>query len=114
MNRKEKFSAERSECLKRWRDAGAGAVGDLSVLCHHGVLFEKLSEPVENRIDYIINNKPENEVAVRLQWFRPAPDGVAEAMATAWKAYEEACTTIHKTTFPGCPFDYDSRTLVFK
>ena len=39
--------------------------------CHHEVLVEKLTEPFENRISYILSNKPEAEQAVRFRNFRP-------------------------------------------
>ena len=43
----------------------------LVVHCHHEVLFEILTELTENRIAYILSNKPGNEQALRLRLFRP-------------------------------------------
>ena len=43
----------------------------LVVHCHHEVLFEILTEPAENRIAYILSDKPRNEQALRLRLFRP-------------------------------------------
>ena len=39
--------------------------------CHHAVLYEYLSEPAENRIQYILSYKPVDEQVVRLNNFRP-------------------------------------------
>jgi hypothetical protein len=39
--------------------------------CHHSVLIEQLTEPWMNRVNYILNEKPENQQAVRLRNFRP-------------------------------------------
>ena len=43
---------------------------------HHGVPLERLTEPVQNRIDFILSNKPEGERAVRLRNLRPCKDQV--------------------------------------
>ena len=39
--------------------------------CHHKLHCELLKKPAENRIAYILSNKPENERVVRLNNFRP-------------------------------------------
>ena len=39
--------------------------------CHHEGLYEKLTEPAENRIAYILNNKAAREQVCRLNNFRP-------------------------------------------
>ena len=41
-------------------------VGALVYLCHHEKLFEKLAEPAENRITYILSYKPLDQQALRL------------------------------------------------
>lgn len=38
---------------------------------HHEKLFETLTEPAANRIDYVLWQKPSNEVETRLRLFRP-------------------------------------------
>ena len=45
-------------------------VGDWAWLVHHEKLFEPLTDPLENRIRYIIENKTDN-VALRLRLLRP-------------------------------------------
>jgi hypothetical protein len=56
-------------------------------MCHHEVLIEPLIEPFENRINYILINKPENERAVRLRNFRPVKNEAAVKLALeAYKA----------------------------
>ena len=38
---------------------------------HHEVLCEALTEPIQNRIDYIKSSKPKDEVATRLRCMTP-------------------------------------------
>ena len=59
--------------------------------CHHTVLVEKLTEPFENRISYILLVKPEEERAARFRNFRPVKDEVTIA-----KALEDHKTAIAK------------------
>jgi len=51
-------------------------VGDLILHCHHDVLREKLLEPVNNRIDYILTSKQDN-VALRLRLMGPPVEDAA-------------------------------------
>ena len=67
-------------------------VGDLMQLLHHGQLAEVLSEPVENRISYILNYKPKEEQALRLRMLRPWPGVVPQPLAEAYTARDEART----------------------
>ena len=57
-------------------------IGDLVVHCHHSELEEKLTEPAESRIQYILSDKPTNEQALRLRLFRPVK-------GTAWAEYQK-------------------------
>ena len=68
---------------------------------HHGREWEKLTEPIENRIDYILSYKAKTEQITRLDNMRPVSEASKtvvlsarkaheEAVATAWKAYDEA------------------------
>jgi hypothetical protein len=66
--------------------------------CHHEILIERLTEPAENRIKYILSSKPEHEQALRLHLFRPfrgpTPKTLKEAYAKRQEAYakrQEAC-----------------------
>ncbi len=38
---------------------------------HHGVLLEPLTEPLKNRIEYIKNDKPKEEIELRLKLIKP-------------------------------------------
>ena len=42
--------------------------------CHHAILAEPLTEPWQNRRDYILSDKPKDERAIRLRNFRPVID----------------------------------------
>ncbi|SRR5487761_255445 len=77
---------EAADC--RARCAGM-KVGDLILHCHHEVLCEVLTEPVENRIDYILQSKRDN-VALRLRLMGPPIiDEHVRADAECSKAYAE-------------------------
>jgi hypothetical protein len=81
------ISAELSACRKAWAD-NKGA--KFAWCCHHEILIEPLLDPPENRITYILHDKPEGERAIRLHNFRPARAVLPKAYAEAWKAYVEA------------------------
>ena len=64
---------------------------------HHNVLLEPLTEPLKNRIAYIKDNKPKDEIATRLRLLKPVVGGLPTAVAEAgksrfeeWKAYCKA------------------------
>jgi hypothetical protein len=46
-------------------------VGDVMSHIHHGLWLEILTEPIENRINFILTNKPIEEQAERLRRMRP-------------------------------------------
>ena len=68
---------------------------------HHDIEIEELIEPIEKRIVYILENKPKDEIIVRLDNLRPvlflsvetitqAQKACDEAIAPEWKAQDEA------------------------
>ena len=59
--------------------------------CHHEIHCEPLTEPFENRIQYILLEKWENEQAIRFRNFRPCKD--VAATTTARDAYAAAVKT---------------------
>ena len=61
-------------------------VGSLVLHCHHEVLAERLDEPAENRINYILNCKPQQELALRLRLFRPITQEIIDRHADRQKA----------------------------
>ena len=62
------ISEEAEACRAAFKNS---AVGDMVVHCHHEILYEKLSEPAEKRIAYILKEKHAEEQALRLRLFRP-------------------------------------------
>ena len=97
------------------------------------MLCEQSSEPLENRITYIKQNKPKNEVSTRLRLLKPAT-GIAEAWAEyqkiqqpawaeyeklqqhafaeyeklqqpAWAEFEKKKEALHKEQCPNCPWN---------
>ena len=75
---------EAADC--RARCAGM-KVGDLILHCHHDVLCEVLTEPVENRIDYILQSKRDN-VALRLRLMGPP---IMDELVRADAEWSKAC-----------------------
>jgi hypothetical protein len=51
---------------------------------HHDVLVEELTEPIENRIEYIKKHKPKHEIETRLRLLKPA-----SYVQPAWEKYEK-------------------------
>ena len=103
---------EAADC--RARCAGM-KVGDLILHCHHEVFCEILTEPVKNRIDYILNSKHDN-VGLRLRLMGPpiidadvkadaelnkADAELSKARAEWGKAYEPHYVRL----YPGSPWN---------
>ena len=57
---------------------------------HHTILFEALTEPIENRIKYIKENKPKNEIKLRLKLLKPVKGKLPKEVVEAYKARDEA------------------------
>gem|GEM_PF-1547566 len=62
---------------------------------HHEVLVEALTEPLENRIKYIKEEKPEDEIELRLRLIKPVKgklpsDKANQARAEAYQAWDKA------------------------
>ena len=91
--------AER-ECREAW-DRNPS---DYGWCIHHEIEMEGLTEPIGNRISFIVNNKATEEIISRLDNLRPVMSGRAisaakayrEAIAPAWKAYREATALARK------------------
>ena len=58
--------------------------------CHHSILIELLTEPYENRIKYILSDKPKKEQAVRFRNFRPLRIELPKEIIKAIAKYDEA------------------------
>ena len=56
---------------------------------HHEVLLEP-SDDIGERIEYIKNNKPVEEIPIRLHLLKEVKGKLPEAYAEAYKAYDEA------------------------
>ena len=63
----------------------------LVLFLHHGVFCEFLREPIEHRIRYIVENKPEDQIEARLTWMQPyvGHPEMQKADAEWKKAYAE-------------------------
>ncbi len=102
------IDAEAAACRAAW-----AAAPDAQRGCHihHDQASEELTEPIENRIAYILRNKPEKERALRLRLMRPTTEEAIKAYyaarAEAQKAYDAAMAEPHRLIChtEGCPFD---------
>ena len=80
---------EAADCRAAWADS---KVGDIGIHIHHSLVCEVLLEPVENRIEYILREKPNSEQALRLRLMRPlrqTPPDLRKAYAEWNKANAE-------------------------
>ena len=76
--------------------------------CHHEVHCEKLTEPYENRIRFILSDKSESERAVRLCNFRPVLDALAVQPARdAYAAAVQAARDAYAAAIQPASDDYD-------
>ena len=84
---------EAADC--RARCAGM-KVGDLIIHCHHDALCEALTEPVENRISYILTSKQDNR-ALRLRLMGPP---ILDAKILADAEWNKADAELNKAYAP--------------
>src|ERR1019366_2411950 len=68
--------------------------------CHHEKFFEELSEPAENRIQFILSAKAESEQVTRLNNFRPVTElaKFQQAWAEYGKVTQQAWAEYDKVT----------------
>jgi hypothetical protein len=89
---------------KNCRAAWTAAPNAKAAWClHHGRELERLTEPAEKRIAYILAYKPQSEQVARLNNFRPVlsrlPEALEQIMAAfdkVWAAYHKAWTACDK------------------
>jgi hypothetical protein len=104
---------------------------------HHDLLLEPLTEPLENRIEYVRKYKPKEQLETRLKWLAPVKGKLPKALIEtgkaykkAWEACKKACDVnrawatyekawfkhkpeleaLHAKEHPGCP--WDGKTLL--
>ena len=63
---------------------------------HHDILLEPLTEPLKNRIDFIKENKPEDEIELRLKLLKPVKGKLPDEVIKAGEAYYKAQETSGK------------------
>lgn len=73
-----------------------GEVGEPWKLLHHKVLLEWTTEPVVNRVEYVLLNKPLEEIEVRLAEMEPWVWEIPEGLAEAWDACNKARDAYYK------------------
>ena len=63
---------------------------------HHDVLVEPLTEPIKNRIEFIKENKPKGEIALRLKLLKPVKGKLPAEVVKAREAYDKAWEALNK------------------
>lgn len=93
------------------------SVGTLMWHVHHAILCEPL--PLVNRLAYIREYKPEDEIDTRLRWLTPVKGDVPADRDRALADYyrtradynrtladsKSALEVLHASEHPGCPWD---------
>ena len=74
---------------------------------HHEVLCEALTEPIQNRIDYIKRYKYASEVETRLRCMTPVlhPERLPVEWEEAYAKWLPQIEALHKKEHPNCPWD---------
>src|SRR3990167_9774073 len=99
---------------------------------HHDILLESLTEPLKNRIAYIKEEKPKDEIKLRLKLLKPvkgklpaevikAREGynkAREGYNKAWEGYDKALNSptmkkLHQKEC-GCAYDFKRETIFTK
>lgn len=87
--------------------------------CHHDKLFEYVYD-YDERVKYIKESKPKNEVDLRLRLFKMIPEDLLPGRESikwkkyikAWRAYiqkyEKDFITLHEKLCPECPWNGES------
>lgn len=79
------IAAER--CREAFKDVKTGS---FAIHCHHDRFLELLTDDPENRIQYILSDKPEHERVERLNLFRPLKSEVSLKLKEAQNEYIKA------------------------
>ena len=87
-------------------------IGTYFYAVHHQVIAEPLTEPLANRLHYILTEKPVNERKTRLAALRPVlaqkayAKACTKANAARAKAYDEAYAAYAKALLPQWDKEY--------
>ena len=81
------ISDAETRCRAAW---AAAPEAQFAWCCHHKVELEALTEPAENRIAYILSDKPENEQVRRLDNFRPVLSHIPAELTKACAKWNKA------------------------
>lgn len=109
------LSIEKEAALCRKANAKA-RIGDVVMHLHHDILCEPLTEPMENRVSFILSYKATHEQATRLHLMRVVPRSKILSLSRnrpevkeAYAKWQEACAKIgpllHKHVCKDCPWN---------
>ena len=80
-------------------------VGDWAWHIHHMELCEKIEEPIENRIQCIITQKPEHERALRLRLMRPISKSSHKVVEPAQAEFDKVIKPAHSEDCSDCTWN---------
>ena len=92
-NKIQNIETELTACQEAWNN---NKDAKWTWCCHHSIRFEELTEPLENRIAYILTKKPENERAIRLHNFRPVRIELPKELKKARVELNKTCAEFNK------------------
>ena len=87
------ISDAETRCRAAW---AAAPEAQFAWCCHHAIELEALKEPAENRIAYILSDKPEEERVVRLDNFRPVLSPIPAELNKAMTEWTKADAELNK------------------
>ena len=64
---------------------------------HHDVLLEPLTQPLKNRIKFIKENKPKDEIELRLKLLKPVKGKLPDEVIKAWEISNKVWEAYYKT-----------------
>ena len=83
-----------------WKFAYWGKEPELYWHIHHGILIEKLTEPIQNRIKWITEEKPKDEIELRLSLIKKV-----KAERKDWPITQKGWERLHQKECPDCSWN---------
>jgi len=91
------------------KKTSATTTGLLAWHVHHETLIERLTEPIESRIEYIRDNKPKNEIDTRLRLLKLVNDQArAEKAQSEYDAIVSKAQSEYNAIFSKARSEYDA------
>jgi len=98
MNHPPDFAKEKKACLARFEGHDYEPDGPQVFVwhVHHDTLMEPLTEPIAERVKFILETKPSCEIETRLRWLAPVIGPLPGKWAEAQVAWAKALAEVDK------------------